>query len=84
MKNKILSFLVVIMLSFFVGGCGIKDNSHNNYSEDQDYSFGPQVKKSSTGICHEVGSTYYNQTKNFTSYESIKDCLNSGGRLPKK
>lgn len=44
---------------------------------------GPQVKKSSTGICHGKGTTYYEKTKNFISYESIDDCLNSGGRLPK-
>jgi len=44
---------------------------------------GPQVKKSSTGICHEKGTTYYEKTKNFTSYKSVEDCLNSGGRLPK-
>ena len=44
----------------------------------------PQVKKSSTGICHEKGvSQYYNQTKTFTPYNSIADCLASGGRLPK-
>jgi len=42
----------------------------------------PQVKKSTTGICHEIGSTYYSRTKNFTPYNSIDDCLNSGGRLP--
>jgi len=44
----------------------------------------PEVKKSSTGICHEKGTTYYNETKNFTPYNSIADCLASGGRLPKK
>ena len=26
---------------------------------------------------------YYNQTKNFKSFNAIKDCLNSGGRLPR-
>lgn len=44
----------------------------------------PNVKKSNTGICHAKGSTYYNQTKNFTAYSNVDDCLNSGGRLPKK
>lgn len=43
----------------------------------------PQVKKSVTGICHEKGTTYYLQTKSFISYNSIADCLASGGRLPK-
>jgi hypothetical protein len=44
----------------------------------------PQVKKSTTGICHEKGTTYYNRTTNYTPYNSIQDCLNSGGRLPLK
>lgn len=43
----------------------------------------PQVKKSVTSICHERGSLYYNQTLKFTVYNSIKECLDSGGRLPK-
>jgi len=42
------------------------------------------VKKSSTGICHQPGSTYYVRTKNYTTYNSIKECLNSGGRMPKR
>jgi len=44
---------------------------------------GPQVKKSSTGICHERGTTYYDKTKNFTPYNSIEECLESGARMPK-
>lgn len=45
---------------------------------------GPQVKKSTSGICHEKGvSQYYNQTKNYTTYDSTEECLASGGRLPK-
>ncbi len=45
---------------------------------------GPAVKKSSSGICHERGTTYYDQTTNFTSFTSLQACLNGGGRLPKK
>jgi hypothetical protein len=44
----------------------------------------PPVKKSSTGICHAKGSTYYAKTKNFTPYHSVDECLKSGGRLPKR
>lgn len=44
----------------------------------------PPGKKSSTGICHAKGSTYYAKTKNFTSYSTIDECLKSGGRLPKR
>jgi hypothetical protein len=42
------------------------------------------VKMSKSGICHAPNSTYYNQTKHFTPYPTLKDCLNAGGRMPKK
>lgn len=47
-----------------------------------DSSAGSVVKKSKTGICHAPGTTYYNKTKSFTPYNSIDECLKSGGRLP--
>jgi hypothetical protein len=42
------------------------------------------VKKSKTNICHKKGSRYYDITKHFKAYQTIKDCIVSGGRLPKK
>jgi hypothetical protein len=45
---------------------------------------GEAVKMSKSGICHSPNTTYYNQTKNFTPYPTLKDCLNAGGRMPKK
>ena len=42
------------------------------------------VKKSKTNICHKEGSRYYDITKHFKAYQSIKDCIESGGRLPKR
>jgi hypothetical protein len=74
MNNKFITmkkiFIATILLSsaLFLFGC----------SND------PAVKKSSTGICHQKGTNFYNNTKNFTAYNSIDDCLASGGRLPKK
>jgi len=45
----------------------------------------PPVKMSSSGICHEKGkSSYYDQTKKFTAYKTIDECLKAGGRMPKK
>jgi len=44
---------------------------------------GPAVKKSSTGICHAKGTTYYDKTINYIPYASLQACLDSGGRLPK-
>jgi len=43
-----------------------------------------QVKMSKSGICHAPNSTYYKQTKHYTPYPTLKDCLNAGGRMPKK
>ena len=45
---------------------------------------GSRVKKSKSGICHAKNfSSYYGRVKNFTSYPSLKSCLDSGGRCPK-
>lgn len=42
-----------------------------------------QVKKSSSGICHEPGSEYYDRTKDFEPFKTMADCVKSGGRAPK-
>ncbi len=42
------------------------------------------VKKSKSGICHCPGGQYYGRTKAFTAYPTIKACLESGGRQPKR
>ena len=45
----------------------------------------PPVKMSSSGICHEKGkSSYYVQTKKFTAYNTLDECLKAGGRMPAK
>lgn len=43
----------------------------------------PVVKQSVSGICHDTSSGSYKRTKRFKSFNSITECLNSGGRLPK-
>jgi hypothetical protein len=42
------------------------------------------VKMSNSGICHAPNTTYYEQTKNFTPYKTLDECLKAGGRVPKK
>lgn len=42
------------------------------------------VKMSKSKICHTPNSTYYDKTKNFTPYKTLKECLDAGGRLPKR
>ena len=62
---------IILLLFLFIAGC---DNIQNN---------NPNVKKSTSNICHEKGSQYYKQTKKYESFSSIEDCLVSGGRLPR-
>mgnify|MGYP000600214109 CR=1 FL=1 len=42
------------------------------------------VKKSDSGICHDKSSPHYEKTKNFTPFNSMDECVKSGGTLPKK
>ena len=42
------------------------------------------VKKSKTNICHAPGTKYYKQTKYYKAFKTLQECLNSGGRLPKR
>ena len=70
MKEK-MKIVKILILFLFVVSC---DNFQNK---------NPNVKKSTTDICHKKGSQYYNQTQNFESFATITDCLNSGGRLPR-
>jgi len=41
------------------------------------------IKRSSSGICHPPESGWYERTKNYTPFDSLKACLQAGGRLPK-
>lgn len=42
----------------------------------------PVVKKSDAGICHDKSSPSFANTKNFTPFKSLDECVKSGGRLP--
>ena len=46
-------------------------------------TYAETVKKSNSGICHDIHSSHYERTKNFQPYKTIDDCLSSGGRLAK-
>jgi hypothetical protein len=47
------------------------------------HAAGPPVKKSTSGICHERGSSFYERTKDFEPYDSMEACVQSGGRKSK-
>jgi hypothetical protein len=42
----------------------------------------PPVKKSDAGICHDASSSSYSNTKKFTPFNSLDECVKSGGKLP--
>jgi hypothetical protein len=42
----------------------------------------PAVKKSDSGICHDASSSSYGNTKKFTPFNTIDECIKSGGKLP--
>jgi hypothetical protein len=41
------------------------------------------VKMSNSGLCHPPQSSWYERTKNYTAFDSLEVCLESGGKLPK-
>ena len=43
----------------------------------------PAVKKSDSGICHDKTSPSFANTKKFTAFASVDECVKSGGKLPK-
>ena len=66
-----IKFAKILIIFLLICAC---DNVQNN---------NPKVKKSLSNICHQEGTQYYKQTSNFKPFNSIEDCLNSGGRLPR-
>ncbi|WP_339890465.1 hypothetical protein [uncultured Alteromonas sp.] len=62
---------ILVLLSFFIFACTFPNDAY------------AQVKKSTSGICHDSSSASYNRTKNFEAFSTIEACLESGGRLPK-
>ncbi len=42
------------------------------------------IKTTSSGICHQRGTSGYNSTKTWTNYDSLDACLADKGKLPKK
>lgn len=41
------------------------------------------IKKSRSNICHDRTSGSFGLTTSFKAYRTMKDCLESGGRLPR-
>lgn len=84
MKKYILKLGIPAILLVSLFGCSQGVGGTDGQEATAEYDQEPEVKKSTSGICHERGSTYYDRTSNFVPYDSIEDCLDSGGRLPQQ
>ena len=90
-KKNLLLFIVLGSFGFFLqahGGNTNSDNCHKNNRFNEYHchnsNFQPPVKQSKTMLCHKKGSTYYSRTKNFIPFTSLQECIDTGGRMPKK
>jgi len=70
MKKLLLMLVLLLTSSLLAAGEPPKSNE--------------PVKMSKTKICHAPNSSYYAKTQNFTPYKTLKECLDAGGRLPKR
>jgi len=50
------------------------------HAADKKETADPAVKKSDAGICHDKTSTSFGNTKKFTGFASMDECVKSGGR----
>lgn len=41
------------------------------------------IKKTNSGLCHDVNSGHYQRTKNYIPFDSMESCINSGGKAYK-
>ncbi len=72
-------YALMAVLLFGVASCASGD-----FVSDLFEAEAAPVKKSRSGLCHCPGGSYYARTKSFTAYSTIKACLDSGGRPPKR
>jgi hypothetical protein len=59
-----------------VGGLGMA------LAADKKEAAEPVVKKSDAGICHDKSSPSFGNTKKFTPFASMDECVKSGGKPP--
>lgn len=64
-------FVVLALIAWIVGGPGLV------------FASSPEVKLSSSSICHDRESPWYDRTQRYTSFSDLESCLAAGGRLPK-
>jgi hypothetical protein len=73
-STRLLGFVSAVLIASVLGmSCG---NAADNSEQD------PPVKKSAAGICYAPESDAYPDTEEFKPYDTLEDCVISGGRLP--
>ncbi len=76
MKSSFFRILVSTLVSMFcISSVGAADKPADKAAE-------PAVKKSDSDICHDKSSPSFANTKKFTAYATIDECVKSGGKLP--
>lgn len=73
MLNFVIRSVLVVGLGW---GCGLA------LAADKKEAAEPMVKKSDAGICHDKSSPSFGNTKKFTAFASMDECVKSGGKLP--
>ena len=73
MLNFVIRSVLVVGLGW---GCGLA------LAADKKEAAEPVVKKSDAGICHDKSSPSFGNTKKFTAFASMDECVKSGGKLP--
>ncbi len=65
-------------------GCHVEQASGTQHCHDSSGKLlpWPPVKKSRADICHDRESQWYAQTIHFEPFNTMQECLDSGGRLP--
>jgi hypothetical protein len=69
-------------LSIRVLGVDTPEKGHRALCPKEAAAAEPAVKKSDAGICHDKTSASYGNTKKFTAFASIDECVKSGGKPP--
>jgi hypothetical protein len=78
MKSKTIFVGSILAILLSLTACG-----HNAVANSPVSLTEPNVKQSSSGICHDKTSPSYNRTKKFEGFDSVAECIADGGRLPK-
>jgi len=78
MKSKTILMGSILAIFLSLTACGHTADSNSPAAPTE-----PNVKQSTSGICHDKTSPSYSRTKKFEGFDSVAECIADGGRLPK-